>query len=86
MTYTYTHKKTLMPDIFWVLDLLLLLQLLKQINSANAAYSIPFYSPQSFEANLNPALFFFLSSSVRGFLKIKDFAFSLGLQSFSRLP
>ena len=46
MTYTYTHKKTLMPDIFWVLDLLLLLQLLKQIKSADAAYSIPFFKKE----------------------------------------
>ena len=44
--------------------------------------------PQLFEANLNPTLFFFvlLLLSVRGFLKIKDFAFSLDLQCFSRLP
>ena len=35
-----------MPDIFWVLDLLLLLQLLKQIKSADAAYSIPFFKKE----------------------------------------
>ena len=47
-----------------------------------------FYSPQTFEANLNPSLVFFLllSSSVRRFVKIKDLMFSLGLEGFYGFP
>ena len=35
-----------------------------------------YYSPQTFEANLNPSLFFFLLLSVRLFVKIKVLVFS----------
>ena len=45
-------------------------------------YYYYYYSPQSFEVNLNPTLLFFLSSFRMTFLKIKDFAFSLGFQGF----
>ena len=49
-------------------------------------YYYYYYSPQSFEVNLNPTLLFFLSSFRMTFLKIKDFAFSLGLQGFYMFP